>query len=419
MSATFPCPHCGATYPVKPVLVGRAVRCTTCKNPFRLRPDGIADKVVDEAPPAPAAPPQPAPAAPPARTPTPAPSDTASAPASAAKPPPSIGTARSTRAASSAAGAEQREAQRKALAANLASAATAALAAESVKEETQSKTERKTKSGRVAKKNTSGGVGDIGPAVLTGHGDREHRNNLMWLLGVVGFVAAVTAIFFLFALKSPQRRALERFTDVVEGERSRYGERILAIQERAWLTGAAPITDLGSLRLGSIKALPTAPLRPLLTETLKDLVFIPPYKLWGEAGKSGEIEKLWNTKRDDAFNVERLTSAKVRVVEHKVVLDQLQSAGWSADDAELFLALVTGHTNRAGDNWIAKKWFAGELPDRLEVCSFTGTNGNLLIDLGRSYKPRTVDYQGVLLRFVGEGWSDEWKVLLLKTTSRE
>src|SRR4051812_34024957 len=50
MAATFACPHCGASYPVKPVLVGRAVRCTKCKNAFKLRADGIADKVEMEAP---------------------------------------------------------------------------------------------------------------------------------------------------------------------------------------------------------------------------------------------------------------------------------------------------------------------------------------------------------------------------------
>ena len=64
MSATtFACPHCDASYPRKPVLVGRAVRCTTCKNAFRLREDGVADKIVMDAP-APSAAPAPVAAAP-------------------------------------------------------------------------------------------------------------------------------------------------------------------------------------------------------------------------------------------------------------------------------------------------------------------------------------------------------------------
>jgi hypothetical protein len=47
MSDLFACPHCGAEYPRKPVLVGKVVRCTKCRNPFKLRPDGIADAVVE------------------------------------------------------------------------------------------------------------------------------------------------------------------------------------------------------------------------------------------------------------------------------------------------------------------------------------------------------------------------------------
>ncbi|TVR17454.1 MAG: hypothetical protein EA401_00435 [Planctomycetota bacterium] len=42
---TFNCPHCGAVYPFKPALVNRAVRCSACKEPFRLQANGAAEKV--------------------------------------------------------------------------------------------------------------------------------------------------------------------------------------------------------------------------------------------------------------------------------------------------------------------------------------------------------------------------------------
>ena len=45
MTASFQCPHCDATYPLLPTLYGRTVRCSTCKNPFRLRGDGVAEAV--------------------------------------------------------------------------------------------------------------------------------------------------------------------------------------------------------------------------------------------------------------------------------------------------------------------------------------------------------------------------------------
>lgn len=45
---TFTCPHCATPYPVKPVLIGRVVRCTGCRQPFCLQADGTARKA-DEA----------------------------------------------------------------------------------------------------------------------------------------------------------------------------------------------------------------------------------------------------------------------------------------------------------------------------------------------------------------------------------
>ncbi len=46
----FPCPHCGAKYPFKKVLIGRNVRCTKCRNAFALQKTGIAIKVEPRGP---------------------------------------------------------------------------------------------------------------------------------------------------------------------------------------------------------------------------------------------------------------------------------------------------------------------------------------------------------------------------------
>jgi hypothetical protein len=47
---TFACPHCGNVYPFRPVLVDKAVRCTKCTMPFRVRADRTVEKVADSAP---------------------------------------------------------------------------------------------------------------------------------------------------------------------------------------------------------------------------------------------------------------------------------------------------------------------------------------------------------------------------------
>ncbi|NRA38594.1 MAG: hypothetical protein HRU15_10670, partial [Planctomycetes bacterium] len=45
MAKTFDCPHCDASYSALPTLVGRKVRCSSCKNVFQLQHTGIAIKV--------------------------------------------------------------------------------------------------------------------------------------------------------------------------------------------------------------------------------------------------------------------------------------------------------------------------------------------------------------------------------------
>ena len=50
MSATFCCPHCDKSYPKAPSLIGRKVRCSSCKNIFQLHGDGTAIKVLAPGP---------------------------------------------------------------------------------------------------------------------------------------------------------------------------------------------------------------------------------------------------------------------------------------------------------------------------------------------------------------------------------
>ena len=45
MVDSFSCPHCERAYPVLPTLVGRAVRCSNCKQAFKLGYDGVALKI--------------------------------------------------------------------------------------------------------------------------------------------------------------------------------------------------------------------------------------------------------------------------------------------------------------------------------------------------------------------------------------
>lgn len=409
MSGTFACPHCGAQYPIKPVLVGRAVRCTTCKQPFRLRPDGVADKVVEE----PVA--QPAAVTPPAE-PSVSPAQPASAPPVGGSPA-TASTNRPTRTRTDRLDREQMEAQRRTMAASLATAASAALQSEAIKREAQPE---KGKSNRIAKPkpNADGRVGEIGPVVLTGHGENEHRNNMLWLFGSIITIGVLVTLVALLSMRSDQRKALDAFTAVIEGERARYGERMLAIQERAWMVGVAPLIDLGRVQIFSVRSLPMTGVSDVLSR-LKDTTYVVAHDLWVASAQTAQAEAVWDGRQNRAANLARLQQAKITAVDGVGVRKELIESGWDESDADLLMRLLTSQTSRSGENTIARKLLAGEVPDAIEICPFRGVRGELLIDLGRSYRQRSVDYEGTLLRFVGAGWSNEWKVLDITTSSRD
>jgi len=413
MSATFACPHCGASYPVKPVLVGRAVRCTTCKHPFKLREDGIADKVAD----APASVAAPVPATPP---PAAAPEPAMRAPAPSDRPPTDrVPTASITRGSRTERLTKQQEDARRSMAASLANAASGALSAETVKREAEAekKAERKKSAIKSDAAGAEGRVGQIGPAVLTGDGAREHHNNLVWLLGAIGGVGALCALVFLFSLKTPQRRAINHYTSMVEGERARYPERIPAIQERAWVVGVPPLTDPGRVKIGATRTIPFLPAREMFANRLKGMTYLPATQLWTTPERGADIDKVWSARKDRAATLAAVQARKIPVIDQRAVATDLEAAGWNADDVGLLLDLMQANTDRNGTNWIAKKLLAGELPDAIEVTTFAGVKATRLVDLGGMYRSREVDYSGRLLHFVGEGWPKEWKVFEIKTTS--
>ena len=300
MSVTFVCPHCGASYPRKPVLVGRAVRCTTCKNAFRLREDGIADAIEMPGQPAAAAeppppPPSPPPPPPPQRPAAASPPRGASAPARPLIPltlPPGLGAspkpkpgapagpafaleeeievvevaaerpaAAAAPAASAGAPAKHAGAPAKSSAsgprssdgarrssdsltseqqeARRAMAATLATSmSAALKAETLKNEEQSAKTGASAE----GRVGKIGPAILTGEGVRTARLRRTWWLIAIAACAVLGGCSWLVLHRSPARDALYRYSAAVEGVRNRT-DRLTAIQERAWLVALPPPTS--------------------------------------------------------------------------------------------------------------------------------------------------------------------------------
>ncbi|MBA3698161.1 MAG: hypothetical protein H0W78_04850 [Planctomycetes bacterium] len=505
MSATFACPHCGASYPRKPVLVGRAVRCTTCKNAFRLREDGIADKVELEAP----APAQPTPApvaAPQPSAPTPAPkaeapakpagpklpssgwglnldveveepaavAKPAAAPAKHEPPPASFKSPLPKEAAgtpvrkSERMTAQQLEARR-AMSATLAGSMTAALKSEAVKREEQ---------GEKTKAKTEGRVGKIGPAVLTGQGVEEAKSNRLLLLGTLGVVALVAAVYWLLFTDSPERAGINAFTAEVEPARIRAGERVPTIQARAWLTGlppafvgVPPLIEMRDARIGSTRTINLLPAKDLFA-SLKGLVPVEPGPVWVPPERMGAVDDLRRPDQKPEAFIAAVLKREKKAISHPAFLDDLTKTGMSKEDADIVDLFIRGRTGNdtttpdaqatAADNTaekpaatdqptgpeksatpekptptqkpvaaarartvddqynaIVKRWMAGEIPTSMQVTRFFGSRGTMLLSRGQSFKTAEVEYDGRLVHFTGTDWPQEWKVLTITTKMKQ
>jgi len=458
MSVTFVCPHCGASYPRKPVLVGRAVRCTSCRNAFRLREDGIADAIempgaaapVNEPPPPPTPSQRPAAASPaprgtgaPARPLIPlslppglgvAPKPKSAAPAAATfaideeievvevataapaaparakTPPPLPRSADSGRRSAESLTSEQQEARR-AMAATLATSMSAALKAETLKGEAQS---AKTSAG------AEGRVGKIGPAILTGEGARTASLQRAWWLITVVVIAALGGCSWLVLHRSPARLALDNYSSAVDSVRNRT-DRITAIQERAWLIGLPPanigppaMADLSDARIGPPHVIKLAPAKPLFDQ-LKGMVLSGRVPMWMPRAAQQELEAQIEegmSEKKAVATVLKLGKGAIEVRDWEL---RLGEAGLGDDGVAAIDLLLRGRTKSSGENAWAKRLLAGDLPAAIVLTAFSGRKGTMWVNRGPTYSPRTVEYTGTLLQFAGPGWPPEPRVLNLST----
>ncbi len=436
MSGTFPCPHCGAQYPRKPVLVGKTVRCTSCKNAFILRDNGIADKV--QPAPLPVAAPSPSPAAAPdpvrpASTPAPVLATAAIVPAPPAGAPSSSASAsvpsvavptpvhsQATSLPSRRALTQKAEATRRAMAATLSDAMSGALAAESVKREDEKRVAEVKRKARQQEAATPGeaGQGKLKPAVLTGEGEREARlSQQNWLIGL-GLVVIIGGLVWLMGHAGPKDAALLDFTRPPEN-RVTGGMRVRQIQERALLlsrgpggAGVAAFVELGKARYGQLQVIDGAALAPSLA-TISGFTYFSAHAVWTAPSDRDLFLKVMGSIRDPAKQfADAAAKAKLKYVYQQDLVAAWKTAGLNDEAIGIVTALLIGETS-AGTNDIAQRLTAGKFPSAIEWIPFFGPKGTYLIDIGNQTKYKDTPYRGKLLRLVGEGWPGRWKVFEL------
>jgi hypothetical protein len=356
---------------------------------------------------------------------------------------------------------------RRAMAATLSTSMSAALKSEAVKREEQ---------GEKAKAKAEGRVGKIGPAVLTGEGVQEARSRRLFLLGTLGVLLLGAGVYWLLFTDSPERAGLNAYTAEVEPSRIRAGQRVVAIQERAWLTGlppafvgTPPLIDMRDARIGSTRTINLSAAKELFA-SLKGLVPVEPGPVWVPPERVAAVDDLRRPDQKPEAFIAAVLKREKKAISHPAFLGELAKTGMSPEDAEVVDLFIRGRTgtNNAADtatneskpaetkpaevessataatsapttpapakpsvtatppraddgphNAIVKRWIAGDLPTSMQVTRFSGNRGTMLLSRGQSFKTADVEYDGKLVRFTGTGWPEEWKVLSISTKMKQ
>lgn len=478
---TFPCPWCGMSYPGRPVLVGKAVRCKGCRNGFVLQADGVATKIQEPPPtqatvsqvsaaavpppavipPKPPAPqpvaPRPSPPAQPSKppasaaapdddvldltpeppkpkpkpAPVPPPTPRPAAPALEVEevvvlsPKPPAEVIQTPRPAPAAPPKSERvpkrktehlEAARAQMAAQLADIQQKAAESEVAKRE-ERKSERIAKGGGTATASSGDAKRSSRHAILTGEGERHHREMRLWWVWLGVAAAVVLLLMFVFNLSSSTRETLQRYAAPVEAEQNRYPLLGDVLRARAWLATAKSMrsgpllaTDLSDASFGAERAIAFEPLATAITE-LKGLRLDDDLGLWLAPADLDKARAL-AAGRTGAEAAKSLVAARMRHAVHSQVVQKL---ALSDEDAVIVFDLLTGTAPRDGEPITKRILDLGELPDRVVVRPFRGRRGSMLVDIGRPpYKPVQGAYSGVILRFEGGRWPIGWRVLHLE-----
>ena len=424
-AATFDCPHCSAKYPVKPVLIGKTVRCTSCKQAFRLRGDGIADKVEMAvsmqsvaAPAAPAA-------APAAAKPAPA-GSIVSAVAAAAKTEPRLEskpvsppTSRLSPPTPKAGMTEQQLEARKAMSENLKAAMGNAFAND--EPEAVAAAPGKVGSARVTAAERSPKSSSYlksprkkpgkSPAILTNEGERDAANQRRWLAAFIGLSAVVGLIFWLANHQNGRAAAVTAFTTELPSSELRYGARIEAIKARAWVDDITAFIDLPSPRISAEREIPSTSLEPLTK--LKGLTYVASAQRWVAPDTAAWIAK------QPAFTNDQLNTKLERegAIQNSLAAlrKELSAANLGDDEMTIVITLLTqipaGSSARPAPKF-AEIIAQGQLPT-IRWCSVTGRGGTHVVDRGQGYAFPTADYRGFLVSFSGEGWPTGWRFMTL------
>jgi hypothetical protein len=244
-------------------------------------------------------------------------------------------------------------------------------------------------------------------AVLTGEGleiGRKHQR-----LQYIG-AGIILVGLFLFWLTMPDGR-----TKALDGFQRTLSLASLSQEQRSGVFRGrvAPLTNLADVSFGRIEDVAFSPLGELAA-THRILLR---GEVWVERSRFGEASAL--VASISAEPKQRLGQ----------IMAQLKKAGVDARPWSDILRALKEDPSGAGSGIMSKillqaqpaagmldplaLFDAGKPPERIETCTFEGSQGSLLQASGSVLHP--VPFRGRLIRFVGAGWPAEWQVYDLQS----
>ena len=304
---------------------------------------------------------------------------------------------------------QQQEEARRSMAGTLANAAAAALQAEKASQDSAS-AKGTQRSKRLATGPAKRESGRHSPVLVVGVGEREaaERRRLWQWVGTV--IAVLVLLTCLLCYRSAPRKALDDFAAPVGSSNAPYPHRLPYMQSRTWMQDCNVLIDLGTVHIGSKRTIALKGIAGLITG-MKNLTYLPNYQFWADPSATGAVQKAWKPKLDRDTNLQRLKDAGIPVTTRADMQAQLMAGGLSDEDADIILRLIMPIAN--SPQFDAARLGRGEVPDAIEVYSFHGTDGEALRAAGNRYSYPKSDYSGLLVRFVGSGWSRDLRVFRL------
>ena len=402
MTATFQCPHCEASYPLLPTLYGRSVRCSTCKQAFRLRGDGIAEKVVGKK-----------------TTAINRPERSEQEKENLTKA--FISKSKEEKQRKPATKRLQKKQEnskslsdlRKSMSSALNAAASEAIAVEERKQEPPNRpSQRKVNSEKFTKAQSA--------PVLTGEGQRANKQLYGFAAFCIICIVLIGGCVLLIEPSTPQELALRAYTATTD-QYNNPKKRLFTYLQRNVLVSydgiSKPTVIVNVDRAVTKEAIEHELTKPCLViqTKLTGLTDYPDLAMWATAKDSDTIMETWQSHQSDATPDQfyaALTKKGITFCSYLTIYQDLMNQSKTPLVSFMLSALLVGSTDYKGNNKWADKLLAGDTPSHCIISEFHGEDGQEFQIIGNKNSFRKIpSYSGSLVKFIGNHWDDQWRIL--------